>query len=174
MSALAEAALERCGAAQVVLVAVAEAASLIGAALQAPPARLTGDWFAFPALREHLLFTAEPVHLNETCLLAGVVARHPEPRLAAYLRPMGKGSVVQGHCHAAVVPYRLVHKGRIELEATVAALLETETLRDILHLLHDDREGVGAGESYFRRGAVWCAPVSFDEPQTGKTEEALS
>lgn len=40
--------------------------------------------------------------------------------------------------------------------------MDAQTLRGVLHLLNDDREGIGAGESYLRRGALWCAPVHFN------------
>jgi len=44
-------------------------------------------------------------------------------------------------------------------------LLETQTLRGVLHLLNDDRDGIGAGESHLRRGAIWCAPLHFTAPE---------
>ena len=40
--------------------------------------------------------------------------------------------------------------------------MSTQTIRGVLHLLNDDRDGVGVGESYLRRGALWCAPVTFN------------
>jgi hypothetical protein len=55
-----------------------------------------------------------------------------------------------------------VRKGYITLSDGLARLLDTQTLRGVLHLLNDDREGVGAGESFLRRGAIWCAPVTFN------------
>lgn len=160
---LAAAALALCQAERVALVIVAETASLIGAALQVPPGGIAGDWFGFPALRDRMLFTAEPAYKDETCLIVGVAARDPVPPLADFLRPMGGASTLSAHCHAAVVPYRPVHKGLIELQETLDALLQSQTVRGVLHLLNDDREGVGAGESYLRRGAVWCGPVDFEE-----------
>jgi len=167
---LAAAALERCATEQAVLVMVAETASLVGAALQAPPERPVDDWFAFPALRDRLLFTAEPAHASETCLIVGVVARGPRAPLAGLLRPLGHGGELDAHCHAAVVPYRPVHKGLIELAPTLAGLLESECLRGVLHLLNDDREGIGAGESHLRRGAIWCAPLHLDVPPANPPE----
>jgi len=40
----------------------------------------------------------------------------------------------------------------------------------VLHLLNDDREGIGAGESHLRRGALWCAPVDFDDLPSNRRE----
>lgn len=158
---LAQAALELCQSEQVALVIIAETASLIGAALQTPPGAISGDWFEFPAIRDRMLFTAEPAYTDETCLLVGIVARNPMAKLAEFLRPLAADSTLHGHLHAAVVPYRPVHKGLIELDSSLAALLDSQTVRGMLHLIHDDREGIGAGDSYLRRGALWCAPVVF-------------
>jgi anti-anti-sigma factor len=163
LSELALAALEIGECDQAAFVAVAETASLVGAALQVPPSRVAEDWLAFPGIRDRLLFTAEPAYADETCLIVGLVARRPVPPLAAFLRPMGGGSSLSAHLHAAVMPYRPVHKGLIGLRDTLEALMESQTVRGVLHLLNDDREGVGAGESYLRRGALWCAPVNFNE-----------
>ena len=48
--------------------------------------------------------------------------------------------------------------------------MESQLLRGVLHLLDDDREGIGAGESHLRRGAVWCAPVDFGDIPATRTE----
>lgn len=159
---LSEALLSMTHAQSVGIVAVAETASLVGAALQVPPQELQSDWFRFPEIRDRMLFTAEPAHADQTCLIVGCIARHPTPPLTHFLRPMKKNSELHGHFHAAVVPYRPVHKGYIPQRETLFALLESQTVRGVLHLLNDDREGVGAGESYLRRGAVWCSPLHFD------------
>lgn len=160
LSDLALAALELCQAKVVALAVVAEAAGLVGAALQAPPA--AGDWFAFPGIRDRLLFTAGAAHADESCLLVGVVARDPAPPLAHWLRPMDLSRKLHAHVHAAALPYRPIHKGRINLDHALDALLEGQAVRGVLHLLNDDRAGVGAGESHLRRGALWCAPARFD------------
>jgi hypothetical protein len=48
--------------------------------------------------------------------------------------------------------------------------MESQLLRGVLHLLNDEREGIGAGESHLRRGAIWCAPVSFDDRDSSLAE----
>lgn len=159
LSRLAGAALERGGGDCAVLVVVAETACLVGAALQISPDRLGGDWFGFPEVRERLAFTAEPVHADTTCLIVGIVARDPGAPLAAWLRPLAGDPALLAHCHAAIFPYRPVRKGCIELGEALAALIESQAVRGVLHLLNDDRPGIGAGESLLRRGAVWCAPA---------------
>jgi anti-anti-sigma factor len=161
LSELAGVVLERSGCDTAVWVTIAETASLVGAALQKPPDEPTDDWFGFPAIRQRMLFTAEPAHASETCLIVGIVVRQPAESLAGFLRPLSRTSDLHGHCHAAIVPYRPVKKGCIEQADMLESLLESQTIRGVLHLLHDDRDGVGAGESHLRRGAVWWAPLRF-------------
>jgi hypothetical protein len=50
-------------------------------------------------------------------------------------------------------------KGRVDLAETVASLLNTGTASSVLHLLADDREFEGLGETDFMRGACWFSPV---------------
>ncbi|BBL70434.1 STAS domain-containing protein [Methylogaea oryzae] len=162
LSELAQAALEICQSEVAVFVAAAETAALVGAARQTPPDLAPGGLFAFPDIRDRLLFTAEPAYGDETALLVGIAARNPAPPLAEFLRPMNGGALF-GHVHCAVVPYRPIHKGRIELSATLESLMENQRIRGVLHLLNDHRESVGAGESELRRGALWCAPLVLTE-----------
>lgn len=137
---------------------VAETAQLVGAALRRPPA---GDssLFGFPAVRDRLLFTAEPAWTNSVALVTGIVARNAPPSLAPLLRPLVADGSLFGHLHAAVFPYRPLRKGRLELDATLAHLFEDESVRALLHLVNDWREPAGAGQSAFTRGILWCSPL---------------
>ncbi|MGR8933945.1 MAG: STAS domain-containing protein [Gammaproteobacteria bacterium] len=163
LSELAQATLALCGSDCAVLAMLAETAQLVGAARQVPPAAGGEDFFAFPALRDRLLFTAEPAYADETCLVVGVVARAPAMALAAQVRPLAADSDLHLHLHAAVVPFSPVRKGLIELHSSLQKFIDSQTVRGVLHLLNDDRDGVGAGESVLRRGALWCAPLEFKE-----------
>lgn len=163
LSTLLQAALQLCGSDCVALVALGETAQLIGAALQTPRQHIDGNFFAFPALRDRLLFTAEPAYADETCLIAGVAARRPTPHLHTQVRPISAASDLYIHLHAGIVPFSPVRKGLIELRDGLEKFIDSQTVRGVLHLLNDDREGVGAGESCLRRGALWCAPVTFME-----------
>jgi anti-anti-sigma factor len=165
LSELAQAALEICASDTVSWVVLAEAVHLIGAAAQVSPEKHPDDFFDFPAIRDHLLFTAEPAYRDDTCLIVGVIARNPNFPLAHQLRPLATGSEFFIHSHACIVPFSPVTKGFIQLPESLEKLMFTQTIRGVLHLLNDDREGVGAGESVLRRGALWCAPVDF----TGET-----
>jgi hypothetical protein len=48
----------------------------------------------------------------------------------------------------------------LDLQATTANLFEAEAPQGLLHLLHDNREITGAGESQFARGTCWMGPIS--------------
>ena len=65
-----------------------------------------------------------------------------------------------GHFHAATFPYRPLRKGRIDLRESVQVMFEAGTVQSVLHLLNDDREIVGGGESAFVRGACWVSALS--------------
>ena len=170
LSVLVGAALYRCGGEVASFVILAETANLVGAALQTPPDKLPADWFSFPDVRDRMLFTAESAHVNETALIVGLAARRPSPRLAGLLRGMGTDSGIEAHCHAAIAPYRPVRRGLIELGPSLEGFMQSQLLRGVLHLLNDDREGIGAGESHLRRGALWCAPVDFEDLPSTRRE----
>jgi anti-anti-sigma factor len=163
LSDLAKAAMELCVNDIVSFVILAETAHLIGAAAQVSHEIYSKEFFDFPAIRDHLLFTAEPAYADDTCLIVGLIARNPQCPLAIQMRPMTNGSDLFMHAHASVVPFSPVRKGFIDLSESLQKLMATQTIRGVLHLLNDDREGIGAGESFLRRGALWCAPVNFKE-----------
>lgn len=154
-------ALEASGAPVAAFVMLAETEQLVGASLRLSPvaAQATGSAFAFPAVRDRLLFTAEPAWPGSLSLSVGVVAREAPRSLAAQLRPLCDDESLSGHVHAAVFPWRPIRKGRLALDAALAAVFEDQSVRSLLHLLVDAREGIGAGQSAFTRGVLWAAPV---------------
>jgi anti-anti-sigma factor len=141
---------------------VAESAGLVGAALRRSPAlqeTVTAP-FGDTQIRDWLSFTAERAYARSLAIAVGVSARAKHEALASQLRPMGSGNGLTGHFHAAPFSYRPLKKSEIDLKTTVSALFESETLRDVLHLIGDDRDISGAGQSEFIRGACWISPVS--------------
>jgi anti-anti-sigma factor len=164
LTELAEAALDLAQADAVGLVAVAESAGLMGAALCRTPAveGPSDDRFAHPQIRDWLSFTGEHIGRGTTALVVGVAARGINNVLGALLRPLGAAPTPVGHFHAAAFSYRTLPKGEIELQSTVAALFEQQSLQNILHLLGDYREGAGMGESEFVRGACWIGPIAAE------------
>ncbi|MGE3498597.1 MAG: STAS domain-containing protein [Candidatus Binatia bacterium] len=159
LSQLARAALALSGAERAGLVALAESSGLLGATLRRSPAseRPAAGFFQHPEVRDWLSFSPERSHLRSLALVVGVAAREPGGELARFLRPLGGG--VHGHFHAAAFSYRPLPKGLIELQPTIANLFEAETLQRVLHLIGDDRQADGGGESALMRGACWLGPI---------------
>jgi anti-anti-sigma factor len=152
--------LEVSGAPAAGIVAVAESAGLIGAALRRSPARDAplGALFRYPEARRWLSFSPEHTHMHSLAVIAGVATRSPGGRLAPMVRPLGPGAAPAGHFHAAAFSYRPLKKGRIDLKATVRSVFEAETLQGVFHLLADDRESP-CTQSEFVRGACWISPI---------------
>jgi hypothetical protein len=162
LNALLRGCLELSGAATAGIVAIAESAGLIGAALrrspfgEAEPSRVALE---FPAVREWISFTPERSHLHSVSLVGGIVSRPIDGPLREFVRPLAMDNALVGHLHAAVFRYRPLRKGALDLAATVAGLFEDGAPLAMLHLLNDDRPIVGGGESLMVRGACWIVPI---------------
>jgi len=143
------------------VVMIAESAGLIGAALRRSPVIRNSktSLFAFPQVRDWLSFAAEPVYTHALTLVVGVAARTAPQRLAPLLRPLGQAELA-AHFHAAAFSYRPSKERELDLRAATANLFEIEPPQALLHLLHDNREITGAGESRFARGTCWIGPIS--------------
>jgi anti-anti-sigma factor len=142
------------------VVIAAETAGLTGARLLRSP--VAGDEslsFEVPAIRDWISFAPEKTHGLTTALIAGVVARAAEPPLDEYLLPLEVTERLHGHFHAAVFGYHPLPQRTVELGALVRGVFAEHPLRDVLHLLWDDRED-GVGESALVRGVGWVAPIT--------------
>jgi anti-anti-sigma factor len=161
---LLESCLDLADAQQIGIVAIAESAGLIGAALRRSPATAGSESgvFEFPRIRDWLSFTADRAYTKSVVLLAGIAVRGTAGALASVIRPFPNtsGLPVSGHFHAAAFSYRPLQKGQIDLKASIKALFENQVLEGVLHLLHDDRAASAAGQSELVRGACWVAPIS--------------
>lgn len=169
LSAVVDQCLELCKTDLAGMVFVAESAGLIGASLRTSPAssdvaRSSTSKFTHPEIRHWLSFSPERSFTRSLALVVGVASRGvpagPYAPLAEMLRPIAPRSELYGHFHAATFSYRPFKKRMLGLADTVAALFESEQLQGVLHLLNDDREITGGGESEFVRGACWIAPIS--------------
>jgi hypothetical protein len=161
LSELATVALEAVGGKTAGLVVAAETAGLAGARLRRSPVPGTGPVrFEVPAVREWLSFAPERTHTMTTTVIAGVVARAPERPLAAHLRPLGGMRGLVGHLHAMVFSYHPVPQRTVELPVLLRGLFASHRLRDVLHLIWDDRGEAGVGESALLRGVAWVAPIA--------------
>ena len=156
-----EGCLESAGSDVLGIAMIAESAGLVGTALRRSPAvRDSGSGiFEFPAVRDWLSFAAEPVFTRALTLVVGVAARKVPPLLTPLLRPLAKTELA-GHFHAATFSYRPIKKREMDLHAATASLFETETPQALLHLLNDNREITGAGQSRFAAGTCWMGPIS--------------
>ena len=158
---LVEGCLEIAGSETLGVVMIAESAGLIGTALQRSPALRDSETalIAFPQVRDWLSFSAEPVFTRALTLVVGVAARKAPALLMSLLRPLGQSELI-GHFHAAAFSYRPVKKREMDLQAATASLFEAETPQALLHLLNDDREITGAGQSQLAAGTCWIGPIS--------------
>ena len=139
---------------------VAESASVIGASLVRSPAfsQGTSPW-EFPEIRNWLTFTSEQNDDRNLVLIVGVACKSPDGAAQAFLRPFGASTDLAGHFHAAVMPYRPLPKGMLNLAATVNEMFTVDSARSVRHLLADDRPFEGVGETELMRGACWCGPL---------------
>ena len=162
LSELAAICLEASGSRTAGLVIAGETAGLAGARLRRSPAAPGAGAIQLevPAVRNWISFPSERTHAVTTSLIAGVVARAPKGPLAAHLRPLGVVGQLWGHFHAAVFSYQPVPQRTVELGDLLRGLFIDQQLRDVLHLLWDDRGSAGVGESALVRGVGWVAPIT--------------
>ncbi|WP_437230876.1 STAS domain-containing protein [Planctomicrobium sp. SH661] len=167
LSGLASQALQLSEARSAGMVIVAECAGLVGTRLRKSPAEpvAVGEGrFEFPEVRNWLSYCAEQIHRRSLVLVVGI-AQHADEKSGSsafrdMLRPMDAAGSLVGHFHAAVFPYRPLKKRTLNLDTLVTDLFSGSTIQDVLHLLNDDRDGIGAGESEFVTGGCWVAPLN--------------
>jgi anti-anti-sigma factor len=158
LSELASVALDATGARMAGLVIAAECAGTTGVRIRRPPAG-TALSYDLPAVRDWLLFSPDRIHTTTTTVVVGVAARSPRAPLAAHLRPLGMTGRLMGHFHAAVFAYHPLPQRTVELTTMLRTLFGTRNLRDVLHLVSDDRGEGGVPESEFMRGVAWAGPI---------------
>ena len=111
-------------------------------------------------MRDWLSFTTERTNERNLALIVGIAVREPLPQLAPFVRRLAAGARVQGHFHAALFPYRPVQRGELLLDKAIGGLLAADSAQALLHLLADDRQFEGVGQSEFMRGACWIGPIA--------------
>jgi len=151
---------------QFVMVMLAEASGLVGTSLSVSPAAASSEdtLFSFPAVREQFNFTTEPEHQNMMTITAGLVSRTPSTEVRAFTRPCPSDPETFLHLHSAVFSYAPLRNSDIDLDATIATFFEEYKIQDVMHLIQDHREALGAGESEFLQGTCWISPVASTEP----------
>ena len=123
-------------------------------------------------MRDWLSFTTEPTNERNLALIVGFAEREPPLETAAFLHRIGQGTNAQGHFHAAVFPYRPLPKGNVNLQKTITSLLGTESAQTVMHLLADDREFEGVGQTELMRGACWVGPLRILRQHTSSLSAA--
>jgi anti-anti-sigma factor len=171
LSGLVEAAMEISGAHAAGVVILAESPGLVGAALRRSPGRADAKApLEFPGIRDWLSFTTERTNERNLTLIVGIAVREPPAHVAPFVRRLlAPGARVHGHFHAALFPYRPVQRGELQLEQAIGGLMAAGAAQTLLHLLADDREFEGLGQSEFMRGACWIGPIAEFQsaPNTG-------
>lgn len=143
------------------LVMVGENAGLVGASLRLSPVAAVGTaFFDHPAVRNRLTFTTERAYTDHVSVVAGFAIRGSSSVLDPFLRPLGQKQAARGHFHAAVFSYRPLPKGLREPTPVISRLFKKERLQGVLHLLTDERDITGVGESEFIRGACWVSALT--------------
>lgn len=160
LSTLVGAALELAPVADTAFVIVAETAGLVGGTLLRSPDETSGrSPLVFPEVRDWMSFTTERANERQVALIVGFAGKSPMPESLPFLRRIGAGTSALGHFHAAVFPYRPLPKGRVDLAETVGPLLGSSSAETVMHLLADQRDFEGVGETDFMRGACWFGPL---------------
>ncbi len=162
LAELVEAALENLQTPAAGFAILAESASVVGATLRQSPALAAGKspW-TFPGVRDWLSFTTERTDERDVALILGFAMGEPAGEATQFFRKIGPGTTAQGHFHAAVFPYRPLPKGNLNLKESVAGLLATESAQTVMHLLADEREFEGVGQTDLMRGACWAGPLKL-------------
>jgi hypothetical protein len=133
----------------------------MGASLkQSPAGAASAGVFAYPEIRHWISFSPERCFIHNAALIAGIATVQAPDSLRPFVRPLARRTKLAGHFHAATFGYRPLQKGRVEMAPAVRGLFDAGGLQGVLHLLADDREIAGGGESELLRGACWVAPVA--------------
>lgn len=161
ISHICQAALDITGAEKLGMILLAESNGLVGLSVRNSPLgeKNRQNPFHFPEIKKWFSFTSEPVFSRHLTLTAGVVSKNSKESWTHLLRPMGNKTDLLGHFHACAFPFQPLKKGKLELHSTVQILLNAGAPLGLHHLVADDREIIGVGESEFLRGACWVAPI---------------
>ncbi|MCX6235732.1 MAG: STAS domain-containing protein [Bacteroidetes bacterium] len=147
------------------IVMLAETTGLVGASLTSSPVRDPSGaaLFQFPEVRDHLHITTEPEYDKMLTATVGILHNAPEEAMKSFLRPISSGSELWGHFHTAVFSYHPLRKENIELNSAIVSFFENDKIQHILHLINDERDLVGIGDSGFKSGTVWIGEIEKTE-----------
>jgi anti-anti-sigma factor len=139
---------------------IGESNGLVGVSLKNSPVSGNNP-FSFPEIRNNIKFTTEPTHLRALTIAFGIFSLSPDNSLKPFLRPIDHAGKMMAHIHAAVFPPTPLRKEEIDYKATINALFNDTEIIDIIHLLNDNREINGLGESSFKSGYCWTTEIEI-------------
>jgi len=169
ISKILSAALASSGAKTAGIVMLAESSGLVAASMKkAPFSNSSSDFFSESEVRQRLDFSHERIFERNVVLVCGLLSKSPEGRISDFLRPMNVASEettpLFGHLHACVFSFQALPRREIVLEEELRKLFDEREMISLLHLLSDNREIVGAGESLLSEGAVWIWKIAEATP----------
>ena len=95
----------------------------------------------------------------------GIASRLGEnSSLRGYMRNYGNENTF-AHIHSSVFSYQPLMKGKLDLKEVIYSLYEKQSLISVLHLLRDDRQIIGVGDTELVRGALWISPLETVKKQ---------
>ncbi len=142
------------------LVIVAETAGLVGVSISKSPAEYKPEKiFSYPEVKENVHFTVEAEHARQLAVITGVFTFGENKTMLPFCRSLGKNTEISGHAHAAVFSFHQLKKADVDLAGTIRNCFENERLIDVMHLLNDDRDVIGIGESRLINGTCWVGKV---------------
>jgi anti-anti-sigma factor len=171
LSSLVNGVMEISGQSQSAFVMVAECEGLVGAQWRRSNQVVVEDdggevnepsIFSFPGIKNWISYNPEPTYQRCLAVICGIACQESSQdfdQIKPFVRPMDSESRCHSHFHAAVFPYQPIRREVIDPHAFILELFRQGAIMDVQHLLRDDRDLRGPGESTFRRGICWISPV---------------
>lgn len=152
--------LEETGFKNAAFLMIAESSGLVGASLSHSPTD-GNDIFRFPHIRDNIRLTTEPAHIKSMTVSFGIISKQSENKISEFLRLSDEKSGTYSHIHSAVFSYFPLQKEIPDYDSTIKYLFENTDLTDIIHLINDNREINGIGESHFKSGHIWVSEIEI-------------
>ena len=92
-------------------------------------------------------------------LTIGVYSKKADSKLKSFTRKISSNSEAIGHFHTAIFPYKPLKKNEKSIAEVSNSFFESGQIQSILHLLNDEREIVGTGQSEFKNGMIWVGEL---------------
>lgn len=143
-------------------VMVAEIEGVTGSCLiRSPALRHSDQPMEFPEVRDWVSFCGERLYLGQQAVVVGIVTGEDPSGLAEWVTPLPSVPGLSVHAHAVVFPFQPLQSGVIDLGESVSKYFNAAPPLAVMHLLDDQRPGIGLGESRLVRGACWFSPLKI-------------